>query len=187
VKINTVVQRGVNDSGVPELVARFRHTGVIVRFIEYMDVGNRNGWERADVVTSRELMTQIDAFWPLEPVLPGYRGEVAARYRYADGGGEIGFISSVSAPFCGDCSRARLSSEGQLFTCLFATKGTDLRTILRDPDPAGDDESLRRALERVWHRRADRYSEERAEQRSGAATFKDGRAAEKIEMHYIGG
>ncbi|MBB2202223.1 GTP 3',8-cyclase MoaA [Gluconacetobacter tumulisoli] len=187
VKINTVVQRDVNDSGVTELLARFRHTGIIVRLIEYMDVGNRNGWERADVVTSQELRTRINALWPLDPVSPGYPGEVATRYRYVDGGGEIGFISSVSAPFCGDCSRARLSSEGQLFTCLFATKGTDLRGILRDPAYAGDDGALRQALAQIWHRRIDRYSEEREERRSRADALNDRRAGEKIEMHYIGG
>lgn len=178
VKVNTVVQRRVNDAGVPELLARYRHTGVVVRLIEYMDVGNRNGWERADVVTSRELLERIDEIWPVEPLLPSYRGEVAQRYRYIDGAGEIGFISSVSAPFCGDCSRARLSSDGQLFTCLFATKGTDLRAILRDTDQTGGDAPLRQALSQIWKGRRDRYSEERGEET---------RAAEKIEMHYIGG
>jgi cyclic pyranopterin phosphate synthase len=187
VKINTVVQRGVNDAGVPELLARFRHTGVIVRLIEYMDVGNRNGWELGDVVPSRELLTRIDALWPLEPLSAGYRGEVAQRYRYVDGAGEIGFISSVSAPFCGDCSRARLSSEGQLFTCLFATNGTDLRAILRDPAHAGDEAPLRDMLLRVWSRRTDRYSEEREERRSSVAALGARHSAEKIEMHYIGG
>ncbi|TCS29635.1 cyclic pyranopterin monophosphate synthase subunit MoaA [Acetobacter aceti NBRC 14818] len=187
VKINTVVQRDVNDAGIPKLLAHFRHTDVIVRLIEYMDVGNRNGWDRADVVTSREMMTRIDALWPLDPVSPAYRGEVAARYRYVDGGGEIGFISSVSAPFCGNCSRARLSSDGQLFTCLFATKGTDLRTVLRDADHAGEDEPLRQALAGIWHRRTDRYSEERQERRSRAEASPEDKAGEKIEMHYIGG
>ncbi|WP_302480895.1 GTP 3',8-cyclase MoaA [Acetobacter estunensis] len=187
VKINTVVQRDVNDAGVPELLAHFRHTDVIVRLIEYMDVGNRNGWERSDVVTSREMMTRIDALWPLDPVSPAYRGEVATRYRYADGGGEIGFISSVSAPFCGNCSRARLSSDGQLFTCLFTTKGTDLRTILRETGHTDEDEPLRQALADIWHRRADRYSEERQERRSRVKAAHEDKAGEKIEMHYIGG
>ncbi|AQS84993.1 MAG: GTP 3',8-cyclase MoaA [Acetobacter aceti] len=187
VKINTVVQRDVNDVGVPDLLAHFRHTDVIVRLIEYMDVGSRNGWDRADVVTSREMMTRIEALWPLYAVSPAYRGEVAARYRYVDGGGEIGFISSVSAPFCGSCSRARLSSDGQLFTCLFATKGTDLRATLRDAGHGGDDEPLRQALAGIWHRRTDRYSEERQERRSRAEAPHGNRAGEKIEMHYIGG
>ena len=186
VKINTVVQRDVNDAGVPDLLARFRYTGVIVRLIEYMDVGNRNGWERNDVITSREMMAQIDALWPLVAVSPAYRGEVATRYHYADGGGEIGFISSVSAPFCGNCSRARLSSDGQIFTCLFATKGTDLRATLRDAKHGKDDGPLRQMLTNIWHRRTDRYSEERQERRSRSESQAD-RSGEKIEMHYIGG
>ncbi|AOX21433.1 cyclic pyranopterin phosphate synthase MoaA [Kozakia baliensis] len=176
VKLNTVVQRGVNDEGVLDLLDYFRNTGVVVRFIEYMDVGNRNGWEREDVVTSRDLLTRIVTRWPLEPLSPHYRGEVAKRYRYRDGAGEIGFISSVSEPFCGDCSRARLSSEGQIYTCLFATKGTDLRRILREEDDA----ALQKALAQVWRDRTDRYSEERAERRAD-------KARGKIEMHYIGG
>lgn len=187
VKINTVVQRGVNDQDVPDLLAHFRYTGVVVRLIEYMDVGNRNGWERGDVVTSQELRTRIAALWPLDPVSPAYRGEVATRYRYADGGGEVGFVSSVSAPFCGDCSRARLSSDGQLYTCLFATKGTDLRTILRDPALAGDDQPLRQALTKIWRHRADRYSEDRQERQFRNAVPAHGGQEEKIEMHYIGG
>jgi len=180
IKINTVVQHDVNDTSIPELLAYFRHTDIIVRLIEYMDVGNRNGWKHNDVVTSHQLMTRINALWPLEAVVPAYRGEVAKRYRYADGGGEIGFISSVSAPFCGDCSRARLSSEGQLFTCLFATTGTDLRKILRESSHDHTDARLVRALTDIWHRRADRYSEERQPQA-------DGQRSGKIEMHYIGG
>ncbi|WP_367159199.1 GTP 3',8-cyclase MoaA [Kozakia baliensis] len=176
VKLNTVVQRGVNDEGVLDLLDYFRNTGVVVRFIEYMDVGNRNGWEREDVVTSRDLLTRIVTRWPLEPLSPHYRGEVAKRYRYRDGAGEIGFISSVSEPFCGDCSRARLSSEGQIYTCLFATKGTDLRRILREEDDA----ALQKALAQVWRDRTDRYSEERAERRAD-------KTRGKIEMHYIGG
>lgn len=177
VKLNAVVQRGVNDSGVLALLERFRQSDVTVRFIEYMDVGNRNGWARDDVVSSRELHDRIDARWPLEPLSPRYRGEVAQRYRYRDGAGEIGFISSVSAPFCGDCSRARLSSDGQIYTCLFATEGTDLRGVLRGGD---DDERLHAILSRVWRARDDRYSEERAERRAA-------RSDDKIEMHYIGG
>ena len=177
VKINAVIQRGVNDEGVLDLLAMFRETGVVVRFIEYMDVGNRNGWVRDQVVTSRELHDRIAARWPIEAMEARYRGEVATRYRYRDGAGEIGFISSVSAPFCGDCSRARLSSEGQLYTCLFATTGTDLRTLLRE---SADDKALHDMLARLWRARGDRYSEERAALRAT-------RPHEKIEMHYIGG
>jgi GTP 3',8-cyclase len=177
IKINAVVQRDMNDAGVLDLLDYFRNTGIIVRFIEYMDVGNRNGWQRDEVVPSRELLAMIDARWPLEALSPAYRGEVARRWRYRDGAGEIGFISSVSAPFCGDCSRARLSSEGQLYTCLFATAGTDLRGLLRE---TSDDAHLRKALGRIWRKRDDRYSEDRAAQRAGAADA-------KIEMHYIGG
>ncbi|GBR41155.1 molybdenum cofactor biosynthesis protein A [Neoasaia chiangmaiensis NBRC 101099] len=177
IKLNTVVQRGINDTGVFDLLDQFRHRDITVRFIEYMDVGNRNGWVRDEVVSSRELRDRIDTRWPLEPLSPRYRGEVARRYRYADGAGEIGFISSVSAPFCGDCSRARLSSDGQIYTCLFATKGTDLRAVLRAQE---DDASLRGILSQVWRERGDRYSEERAERRAAHSD-------EKIEMHYIGG
>jgi len=188
VKINTVVQRGVNDAGVPDILARFRHTGVAVRLIEYMDVGNRNGWDRADVVPSDELRARIAALWPLEPLPPRYRGEVARRYRYVDGAGEIGFVSSVSAPFCGACSRARLSSDGKLYTCLFATTGTDLRALLRDS--AGDaegDQQLRTILSRIWRQRTDRYSEERARHRISPHGEEKPSRREKIEMHYIGG
>src|SRR5262249_8673333 len=132
IKVNCVVQRGVNDHTVLPMVEHFRGTPVIVRFIEYMDVGTRNHWDRARVVASRELHAMIAARWPLRPVAANYRGEVAERYEFADGGGEIGFISSVSQPFCGACTRARLSSDGRLYTCLFATEGLDLRTPLRN-------------------------------------------------------
>lgn len=185
VKINTVVQRGVNDTGVPAILERFRNTGVTVRLIEYMDVGNRNGWERADVVPSGELRARIAALWPLEALPPRYHGEVARRYRYVDGAGEIGFVSSVSAPFCGACARARLSSDGKLYTCLFATTGTDLREVLRGKACEGEvDARLRTTLSRIWRHRADRYSAKRMHSRPGA-----GQASrrEKIEMHYIGG
>lgn len=177
VKLNTVIQRGLNDTGVEALAERFRHSGVVLRFIEYMDVGTRNHWERAEVVPSRELLERLDARWPLEPVDAHYRGEVAQRYRYCDGGGEVGFISSVTAPFCGDCSRARLSSEGQIYTCLFASEGTDLRTLLRSDE---DDTALRALLAGVWRQRTDRYSEERA-------ASADAPARRRIEMNYIGG
>lgn len=177
VKVNTVVQRGVNDDGIEDLAARFRNTGVIVRFIEYMDVGTRNHWELGEVVPSRDLVTRLDARWPLEPLGAQYQGEVARRYRYRDGGGEIGFISSVTSPFCGDCSRARLSSEGQIYTCLFASEGTDLRALLRSD---ADDDALREKLASIWRARTDRYSEERA-------AGKTDPAPRRIEMNYIGG
>jgi cyclic pyranopterin phosphate synthase len=176
IKLNTVIQRGVNEDGVLELVERFRGSGVVVRFIEYMDVGNRNDWAAAAVVPSRELVERIGARWPLEAISPQYRGEVARRYRYRDGAGEIGFISSVSEPFCGGCTRARLSSEGTLYTCLFAERGTDLRGPLRE---GASDEALLARLRGVWQQRGDRYSEERAERRA--------HPQRKIEMHYIGG
>ncbi|AQU86429.1 cyclic pyranopterin phosphate synthase MoaA [Komagataeibacter nataicola] len=188
VKINTVVQRGVNDAGVPDILARFRHTGVTVRLIEYMDVGNLNGWDRADVVPSSELRARIAALWPLEPLLPRYRGEVARRYRYVDGAGEIGFVSSVSEPFCGMCSRARLSSDGKLYTCLFAATGTDLRALLRGNSSDADvDERLHATLSRIWRHRIDRYSEERARLPALLASGEQASRQEKIEMHYIGG
>ncbi|MBT8137807.1 MAG: GTP 3',8-cyclase MoaA [Gammaproteobacteria bacterium] len=177
VKVNAVVERGVNDHCVIDMVERFRGTGVIVRFIEYMDVGNINHWRRSDMVPSAELLEQVSARWPLTAVSPGYHGEVASRYRFDDGAGEIGFISSVTAPFCGACTRARLSSDGRLYTCLFAGTGLDLRTPLRDG--AGDDE-LVALVTGAWQRRRDRYSEQRAELRTDAEQ-------KKVEMYYIGG
>ncbi|MET0331589.1 MAG: GTP 3',8-cyclase MoaA [Dyella sp.] len=179
-KLNTVIQRGINEDGVLELLERFRGTGVVVRFIEYMDVGNHNDWSAQAIVPSRELVDKIHARWPLEAVSRQYRGEVASRYRYLDGGGEIGFISSVSEPFCGDCTRARLSSEGVLYTCLFAQSGTDLRAPMRE---GASDEVLLARLHGVWSQRGDRYSEERAQRRAQA----DASPRKKIEMHYIGG
>jgi len=176
IKLNTVVQRGVNEHTVAELVERFRGSGIVLRFIEYMDVGNRNHWSADAVVSSHELIDRIDARWPLEALPAQYAGEVATRFRFRDGAGEIGVISSVSAPFCGGCTRARLSSEGTLYTCLFATQGTDLRGLLRE---GASDDMLREKLRDTWLRRTDRYSEERAEQRQ--------HARRKIEMHYIGG
>ena len=178
VKINAVVQRGVNDHTVLELLERFRGTGVIVRFIEYMDVGNRNHWSSELVVPSRELAARIAARWPLASLEPGYRGEVAERCAFADGQGEVGFISSVSQPFCGDCSRVRLSSDGALYTCLFATRGTSLRDALRG---GASDEQLLELISGVWLRRADRYSELRASLPHGAEEPR------KVEMFYIGG
>lgn len=176
VKLNTVVQRGVNEHTVETLVERFRGTDVVVRFIEYMDVGNRNDWNRAAVVPSREILDRLDARWPLAALPARYPGEVATRFRFRDGGGEIGVISSISEPFCGGCSRARLSSEGTLYTCLFANHGTDFRAALRD---GSSDAVLRERLQNVWLTRRDRYSEERAQSAP--------RARRKIEMHYIGG
>jgi cyclic pyranopterin phosphate synthase len=176
IKINCVVQRGVNDHTVLDLVEHFRGSGVIVRFIEYMDVGNRNHWSKELVVPSRELRDRIAERWPLEPVAENYRGEVAERYLFSDGGGEIGFISSVTQPFCGACSRVRLSSEGMLYTCLFATTGLDLRGPMRQ---GADDHALQALMCGRWLNRHDRYSEERERLRR--------LGTRKIEMFYIGG
>ncbi len=178
VKINAVVQRGVNDHTVLDLVEHFRGSGVIVRFIEYMDVGNRNHWTPETVVPSKELAAHIGARWPLTSLEPGYRGEVADRYAFTDGQGEIGFISSVSQPFCGDCSRVRLSSDGVVYTCLFATHGTSLRDALRG---GASDEQLLEMIAALWHKRTDRYSELRASRRQAQ------REERKVEMFYIGG
>jgi cyclic pyranopterin phosphate synthase len=178
VKINTVVRRGLNDHTVPALLERFRGTPVIVRLIEYMDVGNRNSWRHEDVVPSAELLRGIAARWPLTALPGSYHGEVAERYRYDDGAGEVGFISSVSAPFCGECTRARLSSEGRFFTCLFATAGADLRGPLR---AGATDAELAELLRAAWTRREDRYSEQRE------ALRRREQPLQKIEMHYIGG
>jgi cyclic pyranopterin phosphate synthase len=176
IKINAVIQRGVNEHTVLALVERFRGTGVIVRFIEYMDVGNRNHWSAARVVPSRELVEQIGARWPVKPLQRAYRGEVAERYAFDDGQGEVGFISSVTQPFCGDCSRARLSSDGVFYTCLFATHGTSLREPLRE---GASDEELLTLIRGVWQGRQDRYSELRRDAPQAAAP--------KVEMFYIGG
>lgn len=178
IKINCVIQRGVNDGGILDLCAYFRERGLALRFIEFMDVGNTNGWRQELVVPAREIFEKISAVWPLEPLAPAYRGEVAARYRYADGGGEIGLISSVTEPFCRDCHRARLSADGKLYTCLFASLGWDVLGALR---AGADDAELENFLRRIWRGRLDRYSEERAELRSA------GTGPEKIEMSYIGG
>jgi cyclic pyranopterin phosphate synthase len=177
IKINTVVQRGVNDHTLLDLLAHFRGTGVIVRFIEYMDVGTRNHWSPQLVVPSRELAAAIHARWPIAARQPNYRGEVAERHVYQDGAGEIGFISSVSQPFCGDCSRARLSSDGSFYTCLFATQGTDLRAPLR---AGASDEELYETIRALWAGRTDRYSELRASSRGTGDLH-------KVEMNYIGG
>ncbi|MEE4638198.1 MAG: GTP 3',8-cyclase MoaA [Wenzhouxiangella sp.] len=175
VKINTVIQRGVNDHTVIDLLDRFRGTGVVVRFIEFMDVGTLNDWDEGQLVPSAELLKQIQQHWPVEALDANYRGEVAQRYRFTDGEGEIGFISSVTQPFCGDCTRARLSSEGSIYTCLFANKGLDLRGPMRD---GADDATLGNIIDGVWRKRADRYSEVRTDLKG---------EREKIEMYYIGG
>jgi cyclic pyranopterin phosphate synthase len=174
-KINTVVIRGVNDGTVLDLVDHFRGTGVIVRFIEYMDVGTINHWQLADTVPSLDLVRMIGERWPLRPVDSNYHGEVASRYAFEDGQGEVGFISSVTEPFCGSCTRARLSSDGQLFTCLFASSGTDLKGPLR---AGATDDELRGIIAAVWGNREDRYSELRAALRPDTG---------KVEMYYIGG
>jgi cyclic pyranopterin phosphate synthase len=176
VKVNMVVKRGVNDDSIVEMAEHFRDSDHIVRFIEYMDVGTTNGWKLDDVVSGAEIVRRIDETFPLEPADANYRGEVAKRWRYRDGRGEIGIITSVTQPFCGDCSRARLSAEGRLFTCLFATQGTDLRALLRG---GASDEELAAVVERVWIGRTDRYSEVRTD---GTADLR-----KKVEMSYIGG
>ena len=178
IKINVVVQRGVNDHTLIDLLAHFRGTGHIVRLIEYMDVGNRNGWRMDQVVPSRELLGLIGERWPLTAVGRNYPGEVARRYQYDDGAGEIGFISSVTEPFCGSCSRARLSADGVLYTCLFATQGTDLREPLRN---GADDGELADILSRIWLQRADRYSELRR------PDIAEAHPLSKVEMYRIGG
>ncbi len=177
IKINMVVQRGVNDHDIEPMAGHFRGTPHIVRFIEYMDVGNTNGWRLDEVLPSKEVVERIHAAWPVEPLEANYRGEVAERYRYTDGAGEIGMISSVSQPFCGDCSRARLSAEGKLYTCLFAGAGHDLRDRLR---AGASEEELLEFLTGIWRRRADRYSELRTHETKVVD-------ARKIEMSYIGG
>jgi len=179
IKINCVVQKGANDEQIVDLARRFRGTGQIVRFIEFMDVGTLNGWDSSQVVTAREIVERIDAVFPLEPLERNYPGEVANRWRYKDGAGEIGVIASVSQPFCGGCTRARLTIEGKLVTCLFAAGGVDLRKPLRE---GASDEALRVEIARVWARRADRYSEERSRITASRST-----PSEKIEMYRVGG
>ena len=179
IKVNVVVQRGMNEHTLVETARYFKGTGVIVRFIEFMDVGTKNGWNLSQVVATKEILELIRAEFPMEAVEPGYRGEVATRYRYLDGEGEIGFISSVSEPFCGDCTRARLSTDGKLVTCLFAADGTDLKTPMRG---GASDMELAGIIGRVWNGRDDRYSE----LRSGNTEF-DALTEQKIEMYYIGG
>jgi cyclic pyranopterin phosphate synthase len=175
VKVNTVVKRGLNEGSILELARFFKGSGHVLRFIEYMDVGATNGWRLDDVVPAAEIVRTIDEELPLEQVESAYRGEVARRYRYRDGTGEIGVIASVTQPFCGDCTRARISAEGKLYTCLFAVRGEDLRALLRS---GGTDAELHDTIGRVWAKRTDRYSERRTEETA---------ALPKVEMSYIGG
>jgi cyclic pyranopterin phosphate synthase len=175
VKVNAVVKRGLNEHAILPMARYFREAGHTLRFIEYMDVGATNGWRLDDVVPAAEIVARISAEFPLEPVDPGYRGEVAKRWRYADGAGELGLIASVTQPFCGDCTRARISAEGRLYTCLFGRRGHDLRALVRGGTA---DEGLQAAIEKIWAGRTDRYSELRTEQTSSVP---------KVEMSYIGG
>jgi cyclic pyranopterin phosphate synthase len=175
IKVNAVIRRGLNEHAVIDLAEHFRGSGITVRFIEYMDVGHTNGWRMDDVVPGAEIVERIGERWPVEPVDADYRGEVAKRYRYRDGGGEIGVITSVTQPFCGDCTRARLSADGHLYTCLFATEGHDLRGLLRG---GITDSELADALRAIWTRRNDRYSELRT---------LDTIELPKVEMSFIGG
>jgi cyclic pyranopterin phosphate synthase len=175
VKVNMVVKRGVNEHAIVDMARRFRGTGHILRFIEYMDVGATNGWRLDDVVPATEIVARVAAEFPLEPAEANYRGEVARRWRYADGAGEIGVIASVTQPFCGDCTRARLSAEGRLYTCLFAARGHDLRALVRSE---ASDEAVAERLGAIWGARADRYSELRTSRTA---------ALPKVEMSYIGG
>ncbi|HEU5079511.1 MAG TPA: GTP 3',8-cyclase MoaA [Opitutaceae bacterium] len=178
VKLNMVVQRSMNDAEIEPLAEWARQKKLTLRFIEFMDVGNHNGWKTEEVVPAQEIVDRLRRRWPMTAIGPKYRGEVAARYRYDDGAGEIGLISSITEPFCRDCNRARLSADGKLFTCLFASVGWDLRAALRS---GASDTELANYLGRVWAKREDRYSDERAERAA------QGQAREKIEMSYIGG
>ena len=175
IKINAVVQRGVNDHTIVDLARHFKGTGHVVRFIEFMDVGATNGWRLDQVVPAREIIERINADFPIEPATANYRGEVARRWRYTDGSGEIGVITSISEPFCGDCTRARLSPEGELYTCLFGTRGHDFRSLLRN---GKSDDEIAAFLASVWRVRDDRYSEIRSEDTVGLR---------KVEMSHIGG
>ncbi|MDE2131460.1 MAG: radical SAM protein, partial [Betaproteobacteria bacterium] len=175
IKVNAVIQRNVNEHAVVELARHFRGTGVILRFIEFMDVGATNGWRMDNVVGAAEILGLLQQQWPMEPVDPNYPGEVAERYRYRDGSGEIGLIASVTQPFCQGCTRLRLSTDGRLYTCLFATEGVDIKTPLR---AGADDESLVQTISDLWQRRSDRYSEIRSQA---------SQSRHKIEMSYIGG
>jgi len=175
IKINMVVKRGVNDGSILDMAGHFKGSGHTLRFIEYMDVGTTNGWRLEDVVPAREIVEMLDQEFGIEPVDPSYRGEVAQRWRYRDGTGEVGVIGSVTQPFCGDCTRVRLSAEGVVYTCLFATGGTDLRQVLRS---GASDEMLDEVVCGLWTNRTDQYSETRSSQTAGL---------HKVEMSYLGG
>jgi cyclic pyranopterin phosphate synthase len=175
VKVNAVIKRGMNEAAVLEMARHFKGTPHVLRFIEYMDVGATNGWRLDDVVPAAEIVRTIDEVFPIEPLDRSYRGEVAQRWRYRDGSGEIGLITSVTQPFCGDCTRARISAEGKLYTCLFGVRGHDLRALVRS---GATDEELGRALAGIWSKRTDRYSERRSESTVDLP---------KVEMSYIGG
>jgi GTP 3',8-cyclase len=175
IKVNMVVKRGMNEQSILPMARFFREKGYILRFIEYMDVGHTNGWRMDDIVSSKEIMNMINAEMPIEPVDPNYRGEVAERWKYKDGSGEVGFVSSVTQAFCRDCNRARLSAEGKLYTCLFSIKGHDFRDLLRN---GATDEEISALLEKVWGKRTDRYSEIRSENTIPLP---------KVEMSHIGG
>ena len=177
IKINTVVQRNVNENSIIDLLSHFRGTGHVVRLIEFMDVGNKNNWNLASVISAKELIERISQYWKLIPRKESYVGEVAKRYSYADGMGEIGFITSVSNPFCGDCSRARIAANGMLYTCLFATVGTDLRKLIRE---GADNQEIQNVFSRTWLERSDRYSELRG-------LNKNKIQEQKIEMYRMGG
>jgi cyclic pyranopterin phosphate synthase len=175
IKLDMVVKRGINDADIIDMARYFRGSGHIVRYIEYMDVGNSNGWRLDDVVPAAEIVSRINAVWPIEPLAANYPGEVAERYRYLDGKGEIGVIASVTQPFCGACTRARLTADGQLYTCLFATRGHNLKKLLR---AGASDRELERFIRSVWLARDDRYSELRSQNTI---------PLEKVEMSRIGG
>jgi cyclic pyranopterin phosphate synthase len=177
VKVNCVVKRGVNENQIVPMAEYFRSTGDTLRFIEFMDVGATNGWRMDDVVSAAQIVSAVDTVFPIEPADAQYRGEVAKRWRYKDGKGEIGVIASVTQPFCGDCTRSRISAEGKLYTCLFAVRGHDLRALIRS---GATDEDLGVRLSEIWHVRGDRYSELRSE----ATNLDD---APRVEMSYIGG
>ena len=178
IKINSVVQKDVNDHTIVDLARHFKGTGMIVRFIEYMDVGNLNSWKLNEVVPASEILEKIDTELPLEPLSPNYSGEVASRYKYKDGSGEIGIISSVSQPFCGQCTRARLSTDGRLYTCLFGETGLNLRDPMRD---GATSEELKALITTCWENRDDKYSEDRTSNTAGTST------SNEIEMYQIGG